>query len=103
MPRNPFWKIRIDAAEDLTRRIYEELSTNRGILRRPPLSVVMRERKVYARISRTAISCIGRLVYRRYVSGYIETFSPEGVEKLMEQMLPHAWFSVYIPPGLGRF
>jgi transglutaminase-like putative cysteine protease len=33
----------------------------------------------------------------RYVSGYIETVSPPGVEKLHGVDASHAWFSVYIP------
>jgi transglutaminase-like putative cysteine protease len=33
----------------------------------------------------------------RYVSGYIETISPEGKEKLVGADSSHAWFSVYIP------
>ncbi|WP_431217352.1 transglutaminase-like domain-containing protein [Puia sp. P3] len=33
----------------------------------------------------------------RYVSGYIETLPPPGVEKLIGVDASHAWFSVYIP------
>jgi transglutaminase-like putative cysteine protease len=32
----------------------------------------------------------------RYVSGYIETLTPEGIEKLIGVDASHAWFSVYI-------
>jgi transglutaminase-like putative cysteine protease len=33
----------------------------------------------------------------RYVSGYIETIPPPGVEKLVGVDASHAWFSVFIP------
>ena len=33
----------------------------------------------------------------RYVSGYIETLPPEGMEKLVGTDASHAWFGIYIP------
>ena len=90
-----------DAAEDLTRRIYVEFEYKPGHTTiATPLSVVMQERKgVCQDFAHLAISCIRAIgLPARYVSGYIETFSPEGVEKLIGADASHAWFSVYIPP-----
>lgn len=48
-----------------------------------------------------AIACLRSVgLPARYVSGYIETLSPEGVEKLVGVDASHAWFSVFIP-GMG--
>jgi len=61
--------------------------------------VVMQERKgVCQDFAHLAIACIRSVgLPARYVSGYIETISPPGVEKLVGVDASHAWFSVYIP------
>ncbi len=89
-----------DATKDLTRRIYEDFEYKPGHTTiATPLSVVMQERKGvcqdFAHLAIASLRSIG--LPARYVSGYIETLSPDGVEKLIGVDASHAWFSVYIP------
>ena len=45
-----------------------------------------------------AIGCIrSHGLAARYVSGYIETLPPPGMEKLVGADASHAWFSVFLP------
>ena len=91
------------AAEELTGRIYKEFEYKPGHTTiATPLSMVMKERKgVCQDFAHLAIACLRSLgLPARYVSGYIETRSPEGVEKLIGADASHAWFSVFIP-GVG--
>jgi transglutaminase-like putative cysteine protease len=92
-----------EAAEDLTKRIYTDFEYKPGHTTiATPLSLVMQERKgVCQDFAHLAISCLRSIgLPARYVSGYIETLSPEGIEKLIGVDASHAWFSVYIT-GLG--
>ena len=59
----------------------------------------MKERKgVCQDFAHLAIACIRSIgLPARYVSGYIETLSPDGEEKLIGVDASHAWFSIYIP------
>ena len=89
-----------EATEELTRRIYKDFEYKPGHTTiATPLYVVMQERKgVCQDFAHLAIACLRSMgLPARYVSGYIETFSPEGVEKLIGVDASHAWFSVYIP------
>lgn len=89
-----------EAAEDLTKRIYEDFEYKPGHTTiTTPLSVVIKERKgVCQDFAHLAIACLRSVgLSARYVSGYIETFSPEGVEKLIGSDASHAWFSVFVP------
>ncbi len=89
-----------DAAMDLMRRIYTDFRFTPGFTTiSTPLAVVMRERKgVCQDFAHLAIACVRSVgLPARYVSGYIETLSPEGMEKLIGVDASHAWFSVYIP------
>jgi len=90
----------LEAAGDLMHRIYTDFRFTPGFTTvSTPLAMVMRERKgVCQDFAHLAIACcrsVGLPV--RYVSGYIETLSPPGVEKLIGVDASHAWFSVYIP------
>lgn len=90
----------LEAAGHLMRRIYTEFKFTPGFTTvATPLTVVMRERKgVCQDFTHLAIACIRSLgLPARYVSGYIETVPPPGVEKLAGADASHAWFSVYIP------
>jgi transglutaminase-like putative cysteine protease len=90
----------VEAAAELMRRIFTEFAFTPGFtMVSTPLSVVMRERKgVCQDFAHLAIACIRSVgLPARYVSGYIETISPAGVEKLIGVDASHAWFSVYIP------
>jgi transglutaminase-like putative cysteine protease len=84
-------------------RIYAEFEFKPGFTTvASPLKVVMRERKgVCQDFAHLAIACVRSVgVPARYVSGYIETISPSGGEKLVGVDASHAWFSVFIS-GLG--
>jgi transglutaminase-like putative cysteine protease len=92
-----------EAAEDLMRRICEDFEYKPGHTTiATPLSVVMQERKgVCQDFAHLAIACLRSIgLPARYVSGYIETLSPDGVERLIGVDASHAWFSVFIP-GMG--
>ncbi len=88
-----------DAARELMTRIYQDFEFEPGATTiATPLSTVMRERKgVCQDFAHLAIACIrSQGLPARYLSGYIETISPAGGEKLIGADASHAWFSVYI-------
>lgn len=90
----------LEATTDLMRRIYNDFDFTPGFTTiSTPLAVVMRERKgVCQDFAHLGIACVRSMgLPARYVSGYIETISPPGVEKLIGVDASHAWFSVYIP------
>lgn len=90
----------LEAAGDLMHRIYSDFRFTPGFTTvSTPLATVMRERKgVCQDFAHLAIACCRSVgLPARYVSGYIETLSPPGVEKLIGVDASHAWFSVYIP------
>ncbi|HVU98729.1 MAG TPA: transglutaminase family protein [Puia sp.] len=90
----------LEAAGDLMRRIFSDFRFTPGFTAvSTPLETVMRERKgVCQDFAHLAIACCRSVgLPARYVSGYIETLSPPGVEKLIGVDASHAWFSVYIP------
>lgn len=90
----------LDAASDLMRRIHTDFKFTPGFTTISTLpEVVMRERKgVCQDFAHLAIACIRAMgLPVRYVSGYIETIPPPGVEKLTGVDASHAWFSVYVP------
>jgi transglutaminase-like putative cysteine protease len=95
-PGNPVFA----ATEDLMHRIYADFEFKPGFTTiATPLSVVMEQRKgVCQDFAHFAIACVRSAgLAARYVSGYIETISPAGEEKLIGVDASHAWFSVYIP------
>jgi transglutaminase-like putative cysteine protease len=90
----------LEATRHLMQRIYKDFRFTPGFTTvATPLTVVMRERKgVCQDFTHLAIACIRSVgLPARYVSGYIETVPPPGVEKLSGVDASHAWFSVYIP------
>ncbi|HTI93746.1 MAG TPA: transglutaminase family protein [Puia sp.] len=90
----------LEAAGDLMHRIYTDFRFTPGFTTvSTPLAMVMRERKgVCQDFAHLAIACCRSAgLPARYVSGYIETLPPPGVEKLIGVDASHAWFSVYIP------
>ncbi|HLX67784.1 MAG TPA: transglutaminase family protein [Puia sp.] len=89
----------LEAAADLMSRIYTEFEFKPGFTTvASPLKVVMRERKgVCQDFAHLAIACVRSVgIPARYISGYIETISPSGGEKLVGVDASHAWFSVFI-------
>jgi len=89
-----------EGSRNLMNRIYADFKFQSGFTTiSTPLSVVMKERKgVCQDFAHLAIACLRSLgLPVRYVSGYIETIPPPGVEKLVGVDASHAWYSVYIP------
>jgi transglutaminase-like putative cysteine protease len=90
----------LDCCKNLMSRIFTDFKFQSGFTTiSTPLSLVMKERKgVCQDFAHLAIACLRSLgLPARYVSGYIETIPPPGVEKLVGVDASHAWFSVYIP------
>jgi transglutaminase-like putative cysteine protease len=90
----------LEAALDLTQRIFSDFEYKPGHTTvATQLGVLMKERKgVCQDFAHLAIACLRSIgMAARYVSGYIETLSPQGAEKLIGVDASHAWFSVYIP------
>jgi transglutaminase-like putative cysteine protease len=93
-------RLLFDAVMELTQRIFRDFDYKPGHTTiATPLVLLMKERKgVCQDFAHLAIACLRSIgIPARYVSGYIETVSPEGVEKLIGVDASHAWFSVYIP------
>ena len=89
-----------EASKNLMNRIFSDFKFQSGFTTiSTPLSVVMKERKgVCQDFAHLAIACLRSMgLPVRYVSGYIETIPPPGVEKLVGVDASHAWYSVYIP------
>jgi len=90
----------LEATEELTKRIFEDFEYKPGHTTiATPLAVVMKERKgVCQDFAHLGIACLRSVgLPAKYISGYIETLSPDGAEKLIGVDASHAWFSVYIP------
>jgi len=89
-----------EATLDLTQRIFRDFEYKPGHTTvATSLGELMKERKgVCQDFAHLAISCLRSVgIPARYISGYIETLSPQGAEKLIGADASHAWFSVYIP------
>jgi transglutaminase-like putative cysteine protease len=96
----PPGKTFFEGSKNLMYRIYTDFKFESGFTTiSTPISVVMKERKgVCQDFAHLAIACLRTMgLPARYVSGYIETIPPPGVEKLVGVDASHAWFSVYIP------
>lgn len=96
VPRRPI----LEAALDLTHRIYEEFifdSTATDIS--TPIAHVLQERRgVCQDFAHLALACLRGLgLPARYVSGYLLTYPPPGMEKLRGADASHAWLSVWTP------
>ncbi|WP_336518341.1 transglutaminase family protein [Pollutibacter soli] len=93
----------LEGSFDLMNRIHLDFTFSSGITTiATPVSEVMKQRKgVCQDFAHLGISCLRSVgLAVRYISGYIETISPKGREKLVGADASHAWFSVYIP-GMG--
>lgn len=89
-----------EAIYDLMERIYKEFQFKPGFTTvATPISEVMKQRKgVCQDFAHVGIACLRSVgLPARYVSGYIETLPPPGVEKLVGVDASHAWFSVFVP------
>ena len=89
-----------EAVHDLMQRIHADFIYKSGFTTiATPLAEVMKARKgVCQDFAHLAIACIRSVgLPARYVSGYIETISPQGTEKLVGVDASHAWFSIFCP------
>jgi transglutaminase-like putative cysteine protease len=89
-----------EASFELMQRIFKDFDFVSGFTNiATPLNEVMHEKKgVCQDFAQIAIACVRSMgLPARYVSGYIETVPPEGMEKLVGTDASHAWFSVFIP------
>lgn len=90
----------VEAVEELMHRIYKDYDYDPGFstIATPLRDVIEHKRGVCQDFAHLAIACLRSLgLAARYVSGYIQTFPPEGQEKLVGADASHAWFSVYVP------
>jgi transglutaminase-like putative cysteine protease len=95
-PRRPL----LEAVHDLMRRIHTEFTYDPQFttVATPLADVLEHRRGVCQDFAHLAIGCLRALgLAARYVSGYLETVSPPGQERLVGADASHAWFSVYAP------
>lgn len=90
----------LSAALDFAIRIYREFKyEQKATTILTPLSEVFEKKKGvcqdFAHLSIAALRSLG--LAAQYVSGYIETFPPQGKEKLRGSDASHAWFAVFVP------
>jgi transglutaminase-like putative cysteine protease len=94
----------LEAARDLMARIYADFEYDpaaTGVA--TPLAEVLAERRgVCQDFAHVGIACLRALgLPARYVSGYLETLPPPGQPKLRGADASHAWYALYLPPGLS--
>jgi transglutaminase-like putative cysteine protease len=90
----------LEAAFDLTKRIYRDFKFDSSATDiSTPVSHVLKERRgVCQDFAHLAITCLRGLgLPARYVSGYLLTYPPPGMEKLQGADASHAWISVWAP------
>lgn len=90
----------LEAASDLTRRIFEDFAFDATAtdVSTPVEEVLQNRRGVcqdFAHLQIAALRSLG--LPARYVSGYIMTHPPEGKAKLQGTDASHAWVSVWAP------
>ena len=91
----------LEAALDLTRRIHADFTFDSAAtdISTPVLHVLQERRGVCQDFAHLALTCLRGLgLPGRYVSGYLLTYPPPGMEKLQGSDASHAWISVYSPP-----
>ena len=90
----------IEAVSDLTQRIHNDFDYVPGFTTiSTPLSDVFKHRKgVCQDFAHLSIGCLRAMgLAARYISGYLETWTPSNKEHLVGADASHAWFSVYLP------
>jgi transglutaminase-like putative cysteine protease len=90
----------IEAVTQLNHKIFDEFTYEPAATTvSTPLAQVMRERKgVCQDFAHVALGCLRTFgLSGRYVSGYLETVPPAGVEKLVGVDASHAWVAVFVP------
>ncbi len=90
----------LEAAMDLTTRIYEEFEYRGGVsdVSTPVRDVFQMRKGVCQDFAHLELACLRSVgLAARYVSGYLLTHPPEGKEKLVGSDASHAWISVWSP------
>jgi len=94
----------LEAAEDLTQRIYDEFiyDGDSTEISTPAVQALAQRRGVCQDFAHIMIGCLRTLgLPARYVSGYLLTQPPPGQERLVGADASHAWVSVYLPDAEG--
>lgn len=90
----------IEVIRDLTSRIHDQFQFDAEFsdISTPITAVLEEHRGVCQDFAHLALACFrSRGLAARYVSGYIETTPPPGVQKLTGSDASHAWCSVWSP------
>jgi transglutaminase-like putative cysteine protease len=90
----------LEGVADLTARIHRDFTYDRTATTiTTPLSQVFASRRgVCQDFARLEIACLRSIgLPARYVSGYLETVTPPGVERLVGAAASHAWLAVHVP------
>ena len=90
----------VEAITTLVERIHADFRYDPGFTTvTTPLDEVLRHRRgVCQDFAHLAVGCVRSMgLAARYVSGYMETAPPPGVEHLVGADASHAWLSVYVP------
>jgi transglutaminase-like putative cysteine protease len=90
----------LEAALDLTKRIYTDFAFDSSATDiSTPVSHILQERRgVCQDFAHLALTCLRAFgLPARYVSGYLLTYPPPGMEKLQGADASHAWISLWAP------
>ncbi len=90
----------LDAAIDLNHRIHADFTYSPGTtsISTSVGEILESRRGVCQDFAHLAVGCLRAMgLPARYVSGYLETDPPPGVERLVGADASHAWFAVYVP------
>jgi transglutaminase-like putative cysteine protease len=96
LPNRPL----VEVVHDLMGRIYQDFTYDPAFttVATPLSDVLCFRRGVCQDFAHLAIGCLRAYgIASRYVSGYLETFTESGEQRLVGSDASHAWFSVYVP------
>jgi transglutaminase-like putative cysteine protease len=99
LPNRPL----VQVVQDLMQRIFKDFTYDPTFTTiATPLSEVLAHRRgVCQDFAHLAIGCLRAYgIAARYISGYIETVTEPGKQRLVGADASHAWFAVFIP-GIG--
>lgn len=96
LPNRPL----VEVVQDLMQRIYKDFIYDPSFttIATPLSEVLVHRRGVCQDFAHLAIGCLRAYgIAARYISGYVETQSESGPQRLAGGDASHAWFAVYIP------
>jgi transglutaminase-like putative cysteine protease len=96
LPNRPL----VDVVHDLMQRIFTDFTYDPAFttIATPLSDVIAHRRGVCQDFAHLAIGCLRAYgIAARYISGYIETMTEPGQQRLVGADASHAWFAVYIP------